>query len=295
MTEYERIDNFISNNENIDIIAKEIVEILETEDLKEDNIKSEFNIVSGSMVDKDSPNTSFFVDLKDKSRKIYELKKILFGDSDISDSDNIDSVDISELSKNTDIDNQLEERISSFFKSVCNAILITYRDRLRNIIRKNIIPDSDVDMVPLKNISIVDLCILDLDSYSENSTSILQVNKLVRKDSVTNSDSGVSAELIQISNSTGENVDDIIARKRIEDPERYSGVVSAIWKKYLFELSIELCVDYSPEEPLVLVEKLFERSVKKDSIISKLEAKIAKYQKDIKSLTEDSIEDYDLD
>ena len=215
-------------------VSNDIIDNLKC--LNNKNIDFQFDIIRGNIAqEKDANeegNTKIFFDITNKYKYLYDLKKIINDECYV---------------------NEQDTKIILFtIQAIAEYLISNCINELRNNIRRLVMKDSDVELFPLKNITIRCIDIIDVSDLSIEDTHLLRVDKLPYSNTKgENINYPIAQELLDEYKSNKENniitdMDDIIANKKEQNILKYKNVLGCNWIKYLYECNISLDVDYSP-------------------------------------------------
>ena len=233
----KEITKFFENEKLIKDIAKEIITAF-VKDANKDNIDYDFDIAKGTgKLKSKTPNTSFYFDTK-KGTKLDKLKKALF---------NEDLKGIEEESKE---EKELMDKTTEFLRQVAEEVNFSYGPQLQDVIRKTILPKSREEDIPLNEITIISIDVADFSSIPEPKKYLLKIGK----EPNTYIKTGEVTEFVHnTQETTGKTVFQVFEDEKGINPlfDNITGLEAG--RKYLFDISITLFVDYSllklpPEE-----------------------------------------------
>lgn len=210
------------NETNLKAIAEEILDICINE-LKKDNVDYKFDVKGGVMKDMEGEaNTWFYFDAKPDS-VLRKFLKAMYSEA------------------TTEEEN---EKISMFVGTLGDMLHTTYLARLRQAVRKHVLPDSMEEAIPLRAIRIVAIDIDDCDAYGPEEGRYLF--KFMKMPGAEVDMSLVMGEIAKISEEQGGSVHEIVARERVKGNPAFSGILGVeTGIKYLWDISISMHVDYS--------------------------------------------------
>ena len=223
------IDKFLENKETIKNIASDIIEILE-KDITKDNIDYSFDIAKGTgKLKSREPNTSFFFDSQ-YDTPLEGFKKALFNE------------DLQDIAQESEEEKRLMEKVGEFLKTIAAEINLNYKEKLQDVIRKNILPSSKKEDIPLDEITIISIDVADFSSVPEPSKYMLKIGKFI--DSPLKTD-----EIIQFVHKeqerTDKTVEEIFNEEKDINPLFKNVASLEIGKKFLYDITITLFIDYS--------------------------------------------------
>lgn len=233
----KKIVKFINEEKNIELMSKEIAEIIEKKANKE-NIEYSFDISEGKI--KEQASNTYFVFDTEEGTKIDEFKKYLF-DSDLKD-----------LKEDSKEEKFLFGVVRNFLLEICKKITYDYRDILENTIRRVVLGNkADKKIIPLNTIEAIMIDVSDFSSIEEESKYLLQIFK----DKNCPTGSVNVDEVVLFSQKkreeTGMNYDEILKiEKEIGNPlfEHITGIKKG--RKFLNEITLYMYVDYSLNESI---------------------------------------------
>jgi hypothetical protein len=150
-----------------------------------------------------------------------------------------------------EMDEQEEKQIYSFLCRISNLMIENHEDRLREAIREIILPGSQEDVIPLGDIKVLDIEMVDYSSVDDENRHLMKVKKIpgtfvdIQE---------LSSELMRIKDES----DGIITNEEIVERERLAGnpVFTPIMTvdkgdRYLWDISATLFVDYSMSDEAI--------------------------------------------
>jgi len=214
---------FLTPTNGIDI-AEEIIYRL-TEEATPENMHCEYDVSHGRVVGS-SANTWFVFDTVD-GEIIDEFKTNIFS---------------------FNLTDEEKEAVNKFKNDIIQYIKDTGIDAIRGKIREVLIPDSDPDMMPLHEIRITDVEIVDYSSVPFYHRFLIKLKKIQG----TNIDTeAVIRMLADYQEDTGEKDMDK-AFKALKDKPEFEGVLGVVQgEKFLNDVSIAIFVDYSFSETIL--------------------------------------------
>jgi len=216
------IDKITENKFTVDVV-KEILYYCKNK-LDPDNVDVKFDISKGKMISEDI-NTTISFNIDKSMPNLYLLKKGMF---------------------EKEYNDEEEEVLVDKVKEIATYIQDNHVDEVREILLTSVLPGADRVVFPIKEINILGVEVFDVEDMEMSQTHTLKVHKLVRKDQMGVSPSGISPILLQEHNDTGEDVNDIIKRYKSKNDPRFTSVTHADWTRYLFDFYLVLWADYSP-------------------------------------------------
>lgn len=129
-------------------------------------------------------------------------------------------------------------KFTTFLSLVSNLLETSFSEDIKNKIRINMLRNVSKEVMPLKEIRVVNFELNDLPSKDW----VLSVEKMVGVNSLTQS---VAYEIMDQIDITKETPEQFIARKKKEGDPKYENVKNAYKKKYWFNMELDLWVDYS--------------------------------------------------
>lgn len=235
----KKVYKFINNDEYAQKIAQEITEAFEKKANK-NNIDYSFDIKKGTgKVKNISPNTFFAFDA-DKDTLLYDFKKTLFDE---------------DLDKLTEEENEtIANDLSEYLKKISSYIVENNFEKMQNTIRKNVLPNSRPEDIPLNRIEIATIDIIDADCFPEPTKYILRLGKLPN----TNINSDEVVRYIQDKQEeTGLSATEVYDKEYGTNPlfDDITGVFQG--EKFIYDIGISMFVDYSLSQlpPKELIDK----------------------------------------
>lgn len=198
-------------------IVKSAVYIKDNETI---NFDCDFKINKGILVSEDT-NTWLKFDLKDDFY-CEELKKIQLEFTKIETLEEYKAFD-------------------TWINLVGTFIETKYKDKLADNIRFHLLGGVSRDFFPLKDIKVK---FIELDELPVND-KVMKIDKLSPPDFI---GQPVSEEIFKIMEETGKNAEKIIEEKKAEGDPNYKYITGVTFTKEFYECSIDLWVDYSPDE-----------------------------------------------
>jgi hypothetical protein len=217
-------------DENAKRIADDIIRHFEEKGTK-DNVEFSYELHAGVMSSIDE-NTSFEFD-PDQGSVCDEFKEILFSEE----------IEPEPGEETTEEHKYRIKAVNSFLELVCKKASEDHVDKIREKIRKVVIPDSDPRIFPLKEVRLSNFEVVDYSSMPDYSKYQLIIHKMAPASVQPPS---VRDELFSIHEETGEPYDAIVKRKKEEQDPSYEYVSGVDTKKIYFEYSLAFYVDYAP-------------------------------------------------
>lgn len=136
-----------------------------------------------------------------------------------------------------------------FLKDVRGLLNDKYNKEISNIIREKALRQKE-ESAPLSIVKVINVEIGPLPdpSRGEGSAYLISVQKAVEKSNF-NKSGNVSADLTSRFEQTGKHPDEIVKERHESNDPLYKDVISASLKKFVFEVRIDLFVDYSLSKP----------------------------------------------
>lgn len=224
-----------TTDEMINRIALDLVEAFESGTADNFDYSYDVSKVDGKMKqDMDDnglvkANTIFFIDCK-KDTVLDEFKKSLFDD------------ELSEITEDQEI--QLQKETDEINKKISSVVMSKYIDKIRNHIRKVILPASQdrIENFPLANIEILGLEIVDYSSIPEYGKRVI---KIFKKPKTIVATEQALEYIFDVSDKTGDTCEQVFKNEKETNPLFQNITDIEFGKKYLFEINISLLVDYS--------------------------------------------------
>ncbi len=224
-----KIYKFFEDEKSIDKLAKDIKDLF-VEKAAKSNMEYSFDISKETgQVKIRKANTSFVCDILPETT-LFSFKKMLF------------DIDLKEMTEKED--EQLVEDTKNFLIKVGDKTIEKYFKEIRNKIREVVLSDSDDRVIPLSEIIINKLDIMDYSSVPEPSRYTINIGKIPGKDI------GVPEIIGYVYNQqeeTNKTVKQIFEEEKIElhNPLFDNVIGLEQGSKYLHEVSISFFVDYS--------------------------------------------------
>jgi hypothetical protein len=223
-----KIEKFMKEDGIVDIVSNEIADLFLANANKE-TVDYIFDIKKGTGKVADQGSNTFFSYDIDPGTRLEELKKILFDE------------DIAALTEEDE--KKLMEEAGEFFGIVCTNISKNYTDKIRQKIREVVMPTSDEQSIPLKNINIVNIDILDASVFPEPTKYLLKIDKKQGKNVNIPTDD-IAVFIHEKQEETGLSVEEVFFKER-QDPIFKNVDRVTRGSKFLYDLAINLFVDYS--------------------------------------------------
>jgi hypothetical protein len=227
VSEKKDVLDYLKEDRIPSVLSQEIIDIFEATASK-DTVDYEFVIEKGTGQLKDrEPNTTFIFDAN-PGTTLYAFKKALF---------------------ERVINKEEMAQVITFCQEVSSILSDRYKDRIRSKIREIVMPDSTPETIPMDDVSVREIEISDADAVPAFAKSTIKIAK--SPGSQINTEAVVKrlSELQEESEDLTAN--EIFAKNR-EDPA-FVGVADIIQgKKFLFDATLKIFVDYAykaPESP----------------------------------------------
>ena len=207
--------------ETADIAARHIVKsAVYIKDSETVNFDCEFKMNQGVMVSGDI-NTSLKFDLKDDfyCEELYQIQQ--------------------ELAKS-----DIPEEYQAFdtWTGLVSTLLETkYKNKLADNIRHHLLGGVPKEGFPLNEIKVK---YLELDELPTNDKT-MKIDKMAPPDFI---GQPVSEELFELMDETGKDAETIIEEKKAEGNPNYQYITGVTFTKEFYEFSLDLWVDYTPDE-----------------------------------------------
>jgi len=231
------IDKFLEDKKIIKNIASDIIEILE-KDIVKDNIDYSFDITKGTgKLKSREPNTSFFFDSRCNT-SLENFKKALF------------SEDLQDIAQESEEEKQLMKKVREFLKIIAAEINLNYKEKLQDVIRKNILPSSKKEDIPLDEITIISIDVADFSSIPEPAKYMLKIGKFADSPLETGK---ITQFVHKEQEETDKTVEEIFNKEKDINPLFKNVASLEIGRKFLYDITIVLFIDYSlsklPQNP----------------------------------------------
>lgn len=211
--------------ENSSIIANHVADIMGPKGTEPNPIKdldAKFDLVQGKMLKTDDVNTWFKFDA--------QLPLIR------------DIIDNGLSNPKVEANDELIKKYDAFLKQT-GLIFRTpaLQKKIGDALRKNLLGDAPEFVFPLTNIQVNYFEIGDLPP--------IDYTLKIKKEGPSHLPAvSVNQDLFEEFLRSGKRANEVIAERKAAGDERYKYVVEATEKKYLYEVNLELYVDYSPSE-----------------------------------------------
>ena len=231
MKKYEQFNN----KKIINKIALDIINVFEASSVNNFDFSFDVSKVDGEMkkeLDEEGllkANTFFFNDCKEGTT-LNEFKKSLFDE------------ELSDITKEEEL--QLQKETNEITRKISSVILSKYIDRIRSYIRKVILPSEgdNSKTIPLEQIDILALEIVDYSSIPEYGKRLIKIFK--KQKTIVNTEKALEY-IFDKSDNTGMPFDQVFENEKDTNPLFKNITDIEFGKRYLFEISISLYVDYS--------------------------------------------------
>lgn len=227
-----KIFEFMKDTNNIDLIAKDIVDIFE-EKASNENIDFSYDLAKGSgKIKSRNTNTWFNFDTK-KDTALETFKKYLFDD------------DLVYIEEGSEDEENLTNEVYSYLSEIGRVIEKNYLDSIRVPLRGIVLSDANKDLVPMKNIEVRNISIIDSSVIPEPQKYLL---KILKKPEIDINVEKITAYVQDKQIETGKTVSEIYDTEK-DSNELFKNVLGLEQgKKYLFDGSLDMFVDYSFSE-----------------------------------------------
>jgi len=226
-----KINDFLENKSNIDILAEEIKEAFIHKANKE-NIEYSFDIAKGTgKIKTKQPNTLFSFDTENGTF-LDEFKKALF------------DKELENIEENSEEEKQLMEKVREFLLKISEKIIAKYKSEIEETIRKVVLPNSKKEDIPLEEITIISIDVADYSSFTEPSKHLLKLYK-ENSDVMIETDKIVSY-IQEKEEEMGKTVEQIFDEEKLAGNPLFKelkGIEKG--RKYLYDITIILFIDYS--------------------------------------------------
>ena len=222
-----KVDKFFNNETMIEQISAEIAEIF-VQDANSDNLEYSFDIAKGTGKVKTRQANTFFSFDSTPNTLLDAFKKALFDE------------ELGMLSDKKE--EELVLSIKEFSQKVAEHINLNHNDKIRQTIRKVVLPKSRSKDIPLDEITINSIEVADFSSVPEPAKYLLKIGKAPDTEIKTDE---LTKYIHTQQEETNKTVQEIFYENRDTNP-LFSNVISLErGMKYLFDVSIALFVDYS--------------------------------------------------
>ena len=200
-------------------VANEIVNEILKPDFDREAVNVDFHIKEGKMSCSKPWNTQIQFDA-DNSPYCQKVLKYLSEAEDPS-KDDIAFFELWRISLNYSIENIITDK---------------FKTQVMNLVFR----ENSEELDPISRFKVIDV---DITNRPENDR-VLVVKKEAPQGLQT---SPITAELMLEVESTGRDINDIIAEKKKNGDSRYKWVTSATWRKHFYDITVSLMVDYLPQ------------------------------------------------
>lgn len=227
----KEIYKYLKDEDVIGQLADDIINAFETK-MSKDTIDYSFDIAKGTGKIKIVEANTFFSFDTEKNTVLEKFQKALF------------NKDLAELTR--DQENLLIEDVSEFLKEVAAIIMGKYEQKVRDNLRKNIMPGSSTKDFPFERIFITSIDVADWSSFGESQKYLLRISKepgaFINTDVVINYVQDRQEE-------TGMTTSEVFAEGKKENNPLFREIVDIEQgDKYLYDINIAMFVDYSLAE-----------------------------------------------
>ena len=156
---------------------------------------------------------------------------------------------INAISNEETITEETELSFVDFLMDIRSSLNDLHKNRIANAIRSRVLKLS-AEAVPMNILAIINVEIGPLPDprKGEGSPFLLSVQKMTSKEAFSQA-SSVSDDLLSRCVETGLDPNDVIAERKSAGDERYASIVGATLKKIVFEVRVDMFVDYSMTMP----------------------------------------------
>lgn len=223
----QKLINFTENKKNINKIVDEIINIYFPK-LKKENIEYKFDINKDGEIKEKTSNTVFQFDTEENTQLDTFKKMLLNDDNDISKSEA----------------EEINQIITKFLTKISNHINKNHNNEIKNIIRKYIIPSASEKLIPLSDIQIKTIDIIDYSYLPINAKKLLRFGK---EENISPEENKEIIKLLykKIEDNPEKDIKEIFESEKMVNPllEKINNV--QLGNQYLYEINISLFVDYS--------------------------------------------------
>jgi hypothetical protein len=219
----------IATDDNLDVIAKHIIERLENEAVCGEDLEFDFHIqgstgkmfVSQQFADK---NVWYKFDTR-KSTVLDDLKRVEFeADCNVAEYDFIDE----------------------YHAKIAKTLLNKYSAEMQTALITKIFKGKDM---PLQLLAVCKFEMTDFSDLGDEGASQISIEKAVPKSQIDNSQ-GIAEELYRLHDQTGKSFAAIVEEKKAAGDPKYKYVVGVQANKMYWECQVDLFVDFSSDSPL---------------------------------------------
>jgi hypothetical protein len=227
-----KIYKFMKNNKNLKNLSDDIIDLFISEANKE-NIEYSFDIQKGTgKIKNKKANTFFHSDISIKYLYLNEFKKLLFNE----DLKNIVNNDEKQLISDTD----------NYLLKIGKRIIKNNTQILKKIIRQIVLPESREEDIPLKNIEITKIEIMDYSSIPEPSKYLYKIGVVKGKEISPDTKTKLMQDIQDKQIEFNKTAQLILKEEKERNNPLYNNITEIEQKeKYLNELNISFFVDYS--------------------------------------------------
>ena len=127
-------------------------------------------------------------------------------------------------------------------KMVAKLLETKYKNKLADRIRQHLLGGVPKEGFPLNDIKVKHVEIDDIPTHDKT----MKIDKMVPKDNYIAQP--VSEEIFELMDETGKTAEEIIEMKKAEGNPDYEYITGVTFSKEFYEVSVDLWVDYSPDE-----------------------------------------------
>jgi len=227
----KKIYSFLSDQSYVQSFAQEILEAFKTKACKE-NIDFSFDIAQGTgKIKSRNSNTTFSFDTN-KDSLLHQFKKALYNE------------DLSDIKENSEEEKQLTNDVALFLRKVSDHIIANNIAALRKVLRNIVLKGSKKQDIPLLEIFILAIDVADYDAFPEPTKYLLSIGKISQEASIK------TDKIVQFIHNTqeetGQTAEEVFDEaKKNKNPLFDKVTVVKSSKKYLYDITVTLFVDYS--------------------------------------------------
>lgn len=237
----KKIYKYLKDEQVIPLLANDILTAFKTK-MDKNNVDYSFDITKGTgKIKSVEPNTFFNFDTESNST-LNDFKKALYGK------------DLDNLTQNEE--SLLVQDVSEFLKEVATYLINNFEIEIREQIRKNVLPNSQSQDIPLDKIFIISIDVADWSAIPEPQKYLLRIGKkpgtFINTDVVINYVQSRQEE-------TGMTVTEIFDEGIQERNPLFENILTIEQgERYLYDITVTMFVDYSLSElpPQEICEKI---------------------------------------
>jgi hypothetical protein len=218
------IYEIINDEKNVEILAKEIIDTFVKRGSNE-NIDYTFDLEAGSIASQ-KQNTFFSFDTEGDTL-VARFRDAQF------------AKDLDDLTDKEE--KQLQQDLIIFIKKVCYTMTQNHIKEIRDKIRSIVLPGSNTFSIPLRNIEIKGLDIIDYSSVPEPAKYLLKIGK---NSDISLDTSAITVFVHETQEKTGQTVEEVFEQEKNTNPLFQNVETLITGSKYLFDVTVAFFVDY---------------------------------------------------